>query len=162
MYKQWTTTETKSLQTAIIMHRIRWHCEDHTPTVVFDQDKQHSITLKRIFRGWVDKIWQQWKEEWLQFKFLANTKKWDTAKQWTVYLINFFFKEGQTVWRSAATIYTKKLNEMKQNNHDYRSTASCQTYIQWKWVSYMDIDTKIYPKPLNKSSKNTSINWNDG
>ena len=93
-----TTTES-SLIAAAIMQGMRWHYEDHEPTVPIQDEKQQAIGWNRLFRGWIDKSWQQWQESHIQRTFPEDGKRRDTAKMWSVYLIDFMLDEGHQRWK---------------------------------------------------------------
>jgi hypothetical protein len=99
------------------MNGLRWHYEDHEPTVDIENEKQHNIGWHHMFRGWIDKTWQQWQENHIQETFANNGKKRDTAKMWSVYLIEFMLNEGFEKWKVRCDIVHAKTkrNETEQN-----------------------------------------------
>jgi hypothetical protein len=126
LYKHLTKTSTESQMIAIIMHGLRWHYEDYEPTIAIDDEKQHTIGWNHLFRGWVDKAWQPWHEQYIQFKYKDDAKRRDTAKQWTLYLIEFFFLEGHEVWKQRCDkVHAKnKRNETEQSRIRINSKVS--------------------------------------
>jgi hypothetical protein len=98
------------------MQGLRWHYEDHEATVAIRDEKQHQIGWQNMFRGWIDKSWQQWQENHIHKTFPEDRKTRDKAKMWSVYLIDGMLQEGFEQWKGRCDKVHKKIkrNETHQ------------------------------------------------
>jgi hypothetical protein len=153
LYKHLVKTSTESQLIAVIMQGLRWHFEDHAPTVAIDEEKQHKIGWHHLFRGWIDKAWQKWQESYIQHKFPEDGKKRDTAKMWSVYLIDFMLTEGYERWKTRCD----KVHEKIKRNETEQARLTINSKVTALYTVAMDVGYRdryhIFSKTLQDKLK---------
>jgi hypothetical protein len=94
-----TTQSTAPEIIALILNGLRWHYEEHMPTVEIGESHQQSIGWEHLFRGWIDRTWQPVQEKYVRENFREDKKKIEKCKNWTLYLIEFMWAQGHELWK---------------------------------------------------------------
>jgi hypothetical protein len=139
LYKHLVKSSTAATMIAMIMQGLRWQFENHDPTFAIDEEKQHKIGWHHLFRGWIDKTWQHRHEQYIQNKFPEDGKKRDTAKMWSVYLIEFMLTEGHAQWKTRCDKVHEKVkrNETEQARKTINSKVTALYTVAME-VGYRD------------------------
>jgi hypothetical protein len=85
--------------TALILNGLRWHYENHHPTVEIGDSHQQAIGWEHLFRGWIDRSWQPLQEQHIRARYPEDKKKIDNSKNWTLHLIEYMWKQGHDLWK---------------------------------------------------------------
>jgi hypothetical protein len=99
LYKFLTNQSTAPELAALILNGLRWHYEDHQPTVDLDSGHQQAIGWEHIFRGWLDRAWQPIQEKYVRRNFPGDKKKIEKCRNWSMYLIEYMWRQGHDLWK---------------------------------------------------------------
>ena len=118
---------------------MRWHYEGHIPTMDISEDHQNKIGWDNIIRGWTNKMWQTQQEKHLRQNFPDNKTKAEKGKNWSLYLIEWLWSQGHSLWKDRCDKAHEKTG--RSETAQQRSMVEAKVtalYKQAEHVGYLD------------------------
>jgi hypothetical protein len=148
LFKFLSSNDTKPTLIATVLQGLRWHYEEHLPTIDISEDHQNKIGWNNLLRGWVNKHWQTQQEQHLRDRFADDKKKSEKGKSWSLHLIEWMWNRGHALWKDRCDKAHEKTG--RAETAQQRSFADAKVnaiYKQAEDVGYYDRH-KMFSKSL--------------
>jgi hypothetical protein len=148
-FKMLKSHETDPMLIATLLQGLRWHYEGHDPTIDISNDHQNKIGWNHILRGWLNTQWQKQQEKYLRETFPDNTSKRDQGKNWSLFIIEWVWKQGHTLWKTRCDMTHEKTGRAETaQQRSYAEAKVTALYQQAEDVGYYDRH-KMFSKSLD-------------
>jgi len=104
LHKHLKETNTASTITSTLLQGLRTHYEHDDKEINIQEQRQNDIGWNNIMRGWLVKTWQVEQEKHIREKHKNDASKHEKSKQWSTYLIEFFWQQGHQLWKKRCDI----------------------------------------------------------
>ena len=104
LHKHLKATNTASTITSTLLQGLRSHYEQDGQEINIQDHRQNDIGWNNIMRGWIVKTWQVEQEKHIREKHKNDASKHEKSKQWSTYLIEFFWQQGHKLWKKRCDI----------------------------------------------------------